>query len=358
MHKSVARCACLLVAFDCLVLAHASRLDKPFDGNLNNGKPCFPDDLDTGISCRWSDTCAMLEGARCVQIGRVNLFPFAKYSCLCPAGSCVHPLRHTCVRLPSKIDSRRKRRKYGFNGGDTETTSGNYGRTRLKFFKNNVVERVLPQAPSHFPENLKGILWLDEHGYYGHSDLQAPTGNYVMTFFAPGALDNRSRRVSLKVPGPSWPFPNRGSTYRQIAKFIQKYEFDFNEDYSAASVILRTDEQLVIPIVKSIVGFDMVLNPPAQDVDCPPRPDASKKDRAQCAKWVRVTKIGGAWTTSYPVFEIVDKLGHRVQPYYDEHLAFQNWLVHRDPPNEQLAAEAGVKLGRVGLQGGTSVFPL
>lgn len=350
MHIAVARGTRLCAALGLgSLVANASRMSVLGDSKHKEDDACSASELDTGVSCRWSGCSASLRGARCVQVGNVNIFPFQKLRCLCPAKSCAHKKTKVCVQAP---------RGWPVEGHmEIETTDGTYGGKKITFFRNDVLERVLPTAPPDFPESLKGVLWLDEHGYYGHSDLQMPTGNYAMTFYEPGSLDRRKRRVSLKMPGPSWPFPNRGSTYRKVTEYNNTYEFEFNDNYSYAKVFLRSQATVVLPIFKAILEFDMVLNPRPADGLCPPKPDASKKDRAKCAKWNRLVKTGDAWITSYPVYEIVDKHGRRVQPYYDEYLAFQNWLVRTDPPNAAGAAQAGVRLGRVGMELGTSFFP-
>merc|ERR1719444_290038 len=71
--------------------------------------------------------------------------------------------------------------------------------------------------------------------------------------------------------------------------------------------------------------MEKVKHPQGQ---CPPKIGSSKKDISKCAQWTRVSKgllsplFGDRGVIHYPVFQIVDRNGNRIQPYYDAYVSY------------------------------------
>lgn len=310
--------------------------------------------MDTGRHCRHSafeETCGEAPGG-----GSCTWFGLVKSSkCLCPPGFCAEPPTQTCVAHPLPAPAP------GARLAQPVTTRGKVNAT---FIKNDAVELAMPFAHEGCPEVLEGIYWMDEHGYYGHSNLALPTGNYAVSFCEPGSLDKDSRTLKLYVGGPAFPFPNNAAGYNmKNRKAGLTFTFG-DESYESASVQTVNSAPLQDFFVKSFlrpfVKYKMYRQTVPSNGSCPPPLGATKLERSRCATWVRRTDIiGPAGTNSqyYYLFEIVDKDGKRVQPYYDWYVSFQNWMSVKKPPNTAAAMSRGIRLGNgIGLQPGTSIM--
>eukprot|EP00931_Biecheleriopsis_adriatica_P036759 TRINITY_DN21138_c0_g1_i2.p1 TRINITY_DN21138_c0_g1~~TRINITY_DN21138_c0_g1_i2.p1 ORF type:complete len:126 (+),score=23.67 TRINITY_DN21138_c0_g1_i2:79-456(+) len=101
---------------------------------------------------------------------------------------------------------------------------------------------------------------------------------------------------------------------------------------------------------KQLMSFTMELQTDKGD-KCPPPASASKEERTHCAKWDRISSgllspifnlVGSSFGTfHYYVYQIVDKSGARVQPYYDACVAHAGHNHHPDPA---WAARVGLEL--------------
>jgi len=239
------------------------------------------------------------------------------------------------------------------------------GETR--FFENSAVEDVLPKAPADYPDNLQGIIWMDQGGFFGHSDVPFNAPDLACSFgdTAFHRLDPDTRVLKVTITGPAWQWMNKflgyvGYNLLGVLGFF--YEFQWNEDYSVAQTLPGLDLGMlgVYQVPMWLMSFTMVLQTPPEGA-CPPAKGASKKDIAKCAKWDRVSSgflsplLGSYGVLHYYVYQIVDKDGKRVQPFYD---AFLEWANQNTDPGPKAAGLLGLDLGKTGLASGTSFVGL
>lgn len=217
----------------------------------------------------------------------------------------------------------------GWLSSSSSSSSGSY---RVRFVRNDEVEKVLPSAPASYPKPLRGVLWLDQRGVYGFSNQTSQTtfADLCVTFgdTSFSTLDATTHKVQVRVYGPAWTWFNSAEGYTSWlgSKLVGwTYEFQFNEKYDFARVNL-----IWSPLGLFDYRFDtgslnatMVLQTPPAGA-CPPKAGASKQDISICAKWRRETHNLDGSLSIYYAWEIVDENGNRVQPYYDRYLAFAN----------------------------------
>ena len=132
------------------------------------------------------------------------------------------------------------------------------------------------------------------------------------------------------------------------------YEFTFNADYSFAEI---SPQQMLFGhesvLSQKLVNFTMQRQLPPVGA-CPPSPDATPEARSECAVWKRESKVLSAvpgvsdkiGTYVYYAFEIIDKKGARVQPYYDAYLRHANGVC---TPDAEAAKNAGLQMNAIGL---------
>lgn len=232
------------------------------------------------------------------------------------------------------------------------------------FFKNSDLGSVLPLPPADTPESLQGIFWMDQIGHLSHSDMggfpfsliAAP--DLALSFGGDQAfhkLDRQTRTLNLDITGPAWQWFNSALGYVfpwALRKIGFYYSLEFNEDYTFAQIL----PSLVLPLIgtiqapRSLVSFTMVRQTPPAGI-CPPKPDAPKKDFSKCAAWDRVSSGPVGPALHYYVFQIMDKDGEPVQPYYD---AFMAYADKSSSPSSAVASVFGVDLGEVGKTPATS----
>merc|ERR1712232_554851 len=82
----------------------------------------------------------------------------------------------------------------------------NKGCMKVEFFRNNNVENVLPKPPADYPDSLQGIIWMDQSGYYGYSDIPGGGLPDGAVSFGDSAYRLNTGRHSLYVnpQGPCW----------------------------------------------------------------------------------------------------------------------------------------------------------
>eukprot|EP00932_Pfiesteria_piscicida_P017527 SRR837773.4403.p1 GENE.SRR837773.4403~~SRR837773.4403.p1 ORF type:complete len:288 (-),score=29.90 SRR837773.4403:12-875(-) len=203
-------------------------------------------------------------------------------------------------------------------------------------FHNAKLETELPLAPSSYPEAFQGMLWMDQGGFYSHSDVPFTAPDLALSFGDAeySRWDPVSRTLSLDIAGPSWTWMNRVDghlAYWALRKLGYFYLFEPNEDFSVIQVLPSVDWGALgkFSLPKQIMSFTMerVQHAPGA---CPPKAGASKKDIAKCATWDRVSSgllsplLGPFGVVHYYVWQIVDGSGKRIQPYYDVYQSFAN----------------------------------
>lgn len=191
------------------------------------------------------------------------------------------------------------------------------------FFKYEDVGSVLPLAPSWYPKGMQGILWHDQAGCYGHSDVsKAALQPVLCTSFGDTAFsvfDNESRIIHVAVKGPAWQFNNVPGAY-PIYDSGLSYEVTFNREFTSADwQPSQEDEEGVA------VKWKMEKKTHSSD-ECPPKPGASIGAKSKCAAWqahmfVPCGRHCDHFGPKYQIFQVVDSDGKKVQPYFDAYVA-------------------------------------
>jgi len=207
----------------------------------------------------------------------------------------------------------------------------------------------LGKAPSDYPPELQGVIWMDQAGVISDSDIgssAAPDG--AISLGDPvNKLDTTTNSIFVDTVGTAWLWFNSILGYHEWfdikfgsgLKGDQWYRFQFNDDYSFAQIYLAyTPLHLEIP--KTILSFSMTRQTPPKDA-CPPSRAASKAAFTKCATWRRESSIGflplKPWI--YYAFEVVDNKGRPVQPYFDK---FLEHLFNQTQGNSTAAKEVGL----------------
>lgn len=230
----------------------------------------------------------------------------------------------------------------------------------FRFFKNDEVEKVLPKAPDWYPDNLKGILWMDQNGVYGVGSVGEDLPSLCVSIgdTSKGTLNLHTRSIRSDPLGPGWQLANNAKGYVSFIEgkpFHFFYDFEFNEDYTFAQIYPVVFGKRVS---KKIMNFTMVRQVPPEGA-CPPRPGTPREDIVKCATWKRYTSVMGSvpglshkiGEHIYYAYEIVDKDGNRRQPYYD---AYLDWANSQCKPEKRSAMMRGIRLSEIGQQPGTS----
>lgn len=210
------------------------------------------------------------------------------------------------------------------------------GNTSPEVFPNDAVEKVLPLAPTTFPKALQGVIWMDQHGTYAHTDIGVGASDLALSFgdneFS--TWDPQMRTVAVDVAGPGWTWMNRWDGYLQwwlVRRLGFFYIFEVSPDEAVIQIypcvdLGRLGRQYCLP--KWFLSFTMEKVKPPPGTVCPPKTGSSKMDTAKCASWDRVSTgffkrlLGDFAVLHYYAFQIVDGSGNRVQPYYDAYLQF------------------------------------
>jgi hypothetical protein len=233
------------------------------------------------------------------------------------------------------------------------------------FFKNSDVAEILPLPPKDYPESLQGLHWMDQSGFYAHSDVPLGAPDLALSFGGDTAfhkLDRKTRTLKIDVVGPGWQWMNRWDGYMfawAIGLVGFHYVMEFNEDYSFAQIyptITLPFGMGVVSLPKVVMSFTMVLQKPPEG-SCPPTAAATKKDITSCATWDRVSTnfmshVLGSWAEfHYYVFRIVDADGKPVQPYFEQ---FESFARQSTKPSPSAAKIFGIDLGKTGAEDDTS----
>lgn len=223
----------------------------------------------------------------------------------------------------------------------TEGAAEKYTREHtVKFFKADAVESVLPLPPKDYPEALQGVIWMDQIGAYGYSDITSGAPDAAISFGDPAnVLDAENKRINVDVSGTAFQWFNNFEGYaawKLLHSINFKYIFQFNDDYTHAQIDPSVS---VFSVPKSFTSFTMELQTP-QPGECPPAEGATKQEISKCAKWKRISTVAGGEEKLYYVFEIIDKDGTRVQPYYDKYV---EWVNSHVDPDSGSAWWAGVR---------------
>mmetsp|Transcript_119760 Transcript_119760/g.310570 ORF Transcript_119760/g.310570 Transcript_119760/m.310570 type:complete len:361 (+) Transcript_119760:88-1170(+) len=247
------------------------------------------------------------------------------------------------------------------------TKEGKKPDSKVVFFDSEDLPDVIPRPPASYPENIKGVFWMDQWGYYGHSDLSSGFEDGVMSFGDTQfhTLNVSTREIFVSTSGPSWTWLNNAAAYGQydgIARY-GSYFFQWNEDYTRARIWPskhhngRNNFGLgggFDNLMLYFVQFWMTRQTPPKDA-CPPAADATKEERSACAPWRRDScllwcfgsLIGINKQQTYYVFRVVNEKGHKVDPYFTE---LQNLAYTRVAPDAQAAFVHNITLDDLGHQ--------
>lgn len=213
-------------------------------------------------------------------------------------------------------------------------------------------------AREGFPEQLQGIFWLDEGGFYGCQSQTKLSGGlhlikgYALTF-ADGSLDLSKKDSVMGVK--SRVYTNRPRLYDALEAGPKEFQIEWGEEYDVgvvtdymksmnllfgeriANMYNQVQPGLVTPTLERQV-------PPAS---CPPPENAACEEKSKCASWVRknhlatsVGLINRAVENAYYIFQIVDGQGQKVQPYFDKWLKYMTQMYGVIPPDEAKGIEA------------------
>lgn len=230
----------------------------------------------------------------------------------------------------------------------------------VEFFKNEDVNKVLPLPPNDYPEQLQGMIWMDQAGFYGHSDvpiqMAAPDG--VFSF---GDVEfDKLQEGSIKVDthGPAWQWFNspKGYTfYNMLSRQGFHYNFIFTDNFKHAQIIPSSHLQIgSLEVPPNLINFEMEYQSLYLNETACPRHNTEeikaclgidkkdercqkvKMDVTKCAKWKRPSSIlGRDEKRDYYAYEIVDRNGEKREPYYSMYL---EWIQMNAAPSA-IAAE-------------------
>jgi len=247
---------------------------------------------------------------------------------------------------------------------------------RWRFPKDRRLQHVLPLAPKDYPEALQGIAWLDQTGFYGETTLVGSFPDYCISMGDPKYPLNRlTRTIVADAAGPTWQWHNSEEGYGFVsfaALTNFKYKSHWNKDYTQAQVIptLWFSWLGKITIPPWLLDFKVTVLPKPEEGVCPPKPDATPKQRSRCAKYRRdsvfLPAIPGLSFEigTYYAFEVVDGDGKPVQPYYDQYLAYEDTQTKPDAEAakkylgiEDLEAAGGMRRNTFLIGSGSNVVP-
>eukprot|EP00933_Yihiella_yeosuensis_P009386 TRINITY_DN115283_c0_g1_i1.p1 TRINITY_DN115283_c0_g1~~TRINITY_DN115283_c0_g1_i1.p1 ORF type:complete len:291 (+),score=22.42 TRINITY_DN115283_c0_g1_i1:100-873(+) len=233
------------------------------------------------------------------------------------------------------------------------------------------VENVVPRAPLGYPAQWTGIIWMDQAGYFGESDMSSGAASLALSF-GDSKFDEAARSITVGVTGKSWTHRNSAYGYLQfLAAYVTGYlyYFEFSPDYSYAQIypgIAPFGSWLgTWYLPKAFVNWSIELQDTSGKI-CPPQQNASatKVQNRECAKWLRrsstfdfispISELIGV--SYYPCYEIVDSGGKRVKPYYDAYISYANSVSEPDEISASVLldldlAEASCQKGQSSIVG-------
>jgi hypothetical protein len=229
----------------------------------------------------------------------------------------------------------------------------------VKFFDVDKVQDVLPYPPNTYPKSLQGLLWMDQAGVYGYSSAQPPIPDYILSFGDTVTKWCPKTRTATVAPwGKSFTWFNVAEAYRTwgLARFVHYvYHFNLNEDFTHAQIVTEINLGLLgkFTLPTWLVDAHMRLQTPPAGA-CPPPPGATKEQVGKCALWMRSTTVLPGWpvvgqnATEYPVFQITDNQGTKIQPYFDAYVQWASEPSNNEPDQEAAMTWLGVDLKDVG----------
>jgi len=227
----------------------------------------------------------------------------------------------------------------------------------VEYFNTSEVNEKLPLPPDslNYPPQLDGMIWLDQSGYYGYSDIPAAVAapdagaSFGDVEFSTLERSGDGGTIKISTHGPAWQWFNNFQGHMSYyllshAAFYYNFEFtnNFNHVEISPTLNLGTLDAFIPP--EFLVNFTMEYQSLYLDETACPRtsspeieaclgvdkgrePDDScyqvKRNIARCAKWDRVSNVLGGEARHYYAFEIVDKHGQKREPYFTMYL---NWI--------------------------------
>jgi hypothetical protein len=202
---------------------------------------------------------------------------------------------------------------------------------------NSQLSYSVPVAETGFPQDWRGIIWMDRSGAFGSSNelLSTPRGSLAMTFG--DATYNPSTREAI-VPSSSKAWIMENSLRGYLALLFSQafgivYTFKFDSNYGSAQIIPGVSPfggklgKLDLPT--SLLTYRMTIQDRAAS-NCPPSAAASQTEVAACAKWIWTSSFVDAVPAlatligkrQFPCFEVVDADGKINQPYFNAFVSF------------------------------------
>lgn len=221
---------------------------------------------------------------------------------------------------------------------------------------------AFPPPPEELPQAWRGVMWMDQTGVYGRSDVEGQNASSASLAFSFGisTYDPNTRTVKIGGRGNRWPWQGRhaGSSWLTANRFMgyediywarfygYSYVFTFNEDFTAAQIV-PTFAPLGgwigswgIPV--GMMNYTIRLQNLAGKQCPPPAKHADKLQVTECAKFIRTTRLWDwfpEWADMigeyhYPVFEIIDPTGAPVEPFYSH---YSKYAARSADPNPDAA---------------------
>lgn len=197
---------------------------------------------------------------------------------------------------------------------------------------NSDLSYSVPVAAAGFPQDWRGIIWMDRSGEFGASnDLSGtPRGSLAMTF-GDATYNPSSREAIVPSSSKAWIMENSLRGYLSLLfsqAFGIVYTFKFDSNYISAQIIPGLSpfngKLGKFDLPASLLTYRMTIQDRTAS-NCPPGAAASQKEVSACAKWIwtstffdgvpaLATLIG---TRQFPCFEVVDADGKIKQPYFN-----------------------------------------
>lgn len=192
--------------------------------------------------------------------------------------------------------------------------------------------KMVPYGPDWYPEPLQGVMWMDQYGYYGHSDIEGAP-EQVMTFgeqnFYQWDEKEPNHMYLSGVCGGAWVMEQATTAGKQYAKLACYPRPGYADRVGGISRFTFDDDFKVAYFdgyrnggfggSGQYLGIMYRQTPP--EGACPPAENATRIERNLCATWIRrsfgandYNMTGPYW--DYPVWQIVDGEGLPREPYF------------------------------------------
>lgn len=199
--------------------------------------------------------------------------------------------------------------------------------------------KMFPIAPDDYPEALQGVMWMDQEGYYGHSDVGQAAPESLLTLGESrfSTYDGNNFLFTSGSCGGAWALDGtpQGVQWRlercgdrvhtglggPVRRFI--FSDDMETAYIDAYVVPQEGRNGIYAESARYKAVMYRQHPP--EGACPPSVNATKMERNVCAKWIRESYLIDnqdltGETSDYPVFEIVGQDGLPVEPYFSAYV--------------------------------------